>query len=146
MIIRKDPIVARKGPDGKKPKNMLFFASHQKEPICDRLCISFISVCPTYVFRQKYRLEELIHRIITDHKYNNLLVTNLSLDDLREFCMSLLLIPCFFHIITWQSIVNDLVNKRGSLDMLPQLAQEKMTLPIVVFTHYYENSTYGFHY
>ena len=46
----------------------------------------------------------------------------------------------FFRIITWQSIVNDLVNKRGSLDMLPQLAQEKMTLPIVVFTHYYENS------
>ena len=37
--------------------------------------------------------------------------------------------PCFFHI-TWQSIVNDLVNKRGSLDMLPQLAQEKMTLQL----------------
>ena len=100
MIMRKDPIAGQKGPDGKKPKNMLFFASHQKEPICDRLRISFITsyigVCATYVFRQKYRLEELIHRIITDHKYNNLLVTNLSLDDLREFCVSLPLIPCFF--------------------------------------------------
>ena len=90
----------QKGPDGKKPKNMLFFASHQMEPICDRLCISFMStyigVCATYVFRPKYRLKELIHRIITDHKYNYVLVTNLSLDDLREFCVSFPLIPCFF--------------------------------------------------
>ena len=38
-----DPMEGQKGPDGKKPKNMLFFASHQKEdPICDRLRISFI--------------------------------------------------------------------------------------------------------
>ena len=71
MIIRKDPIVGRKGPDGKKPKNMLFFASHQKEPICDRLCISFITsyigVCATYVFRQKYKIQ--IQNAITKHKY-----------------------------------------------------------------------------